>query len=145
MTKTVESKQLDVRRGRFGNAYADRNSASPSHLRTYTRAFGKIWNSIAADQPETILECGCNVGMALRALSNISDAELSAVEPNSKARSIAIASKVTAARNIVDGCVQDLPFEDQSFDMAFTSGVLIHVAPDDLDAALDELARVSKK
>lgn len=51
---------------------------------------------------------------------------------------------------IDEGLVHDAlttspPLEDGQFDMVFTSGILIHVAPDDLDQACPEIYRVSKK
>jgi len=141
----AKSKQLENWRGRFGDAYADRNAVTADRIRIYTRAFATIWDKFGLDLPDSVLECGCNVGLALRGLSNISNAELKAVEPNAKARAKAQAANVTAKENIVDGSVQDLPFEDASVDLAFTSGVLIHVAPSDLDDAMRELGRVSRK
>jgi ubiquinone/menaquinone biosynthesis C-methylase UbiE len=38
----------------------------------------------------------------------------------------------------------NLPFEDGFFDLVFTSGVLIHIAPADLPRALDEIHRCSR-
>lgn len=142
--KTITA-QLDTWRGRFGDAYAERNSATAERLRDYTRAYAKMWECIAADPPASILECGCNVGIALRALSNITSAELHAIEPNAKARAKAIATGITAKGNIVEGWLQSIPFPDRHFDMTFTSGVLIHVEPDSLDTALSELGRVANK
>ena len=139
------SKQLETWRGRFGNAYVDRNAVTPERIQTYTHAFAAIWRRLAVDPPTSILECGCNVGLSLRALRNLTDAALSAIEPNEKAREVAAQANVTPESNLHDGSVQDLPFNDLSFDLVFTSGVLIHVAPEDLNLALDELARVSKK
>lgn len=145
MTDTIKSTQLESWRGLFGNAYTERNAVTAERLRIYTRAYAAIWQHIATDPPASILECGCNVGIGLRALSNITSAELSAIEPNDKARAIAASSGVAPKSRIVEGIVQDIPFPDNSFELAFTSGVLIHVSPDDLDAALSELARVSRK
>ena len=38
-----------------------------------------------------------------------------------------------------------LPYEDKYFDLVFTSGVLIHISPNDLPAALDEIHRCAKR
>lgn len=145
MTEKTNSTQLETWRGRFGNAYADRNAATADRLRIYTRAYASIWQHMATDAPASVLECGCNVGIGLRALANITDAELSAIEPNDKARAVAASSGVAAKDRVVEGSVQNIPFPDGKFELAFTSGVLIHVSPADLDAALSELARVSSK
>tara|TARA_B110000438_G_scaffold250701_1_gene254704 strand:+ start:1148 stop:1717 length:570 start_codon:yes stop_codon:yes gene_type:complete len=39
----------------------------------------------------------------------------------------------------------ELPYSDNSFDLVFTRGVLIHINPTDIDKVIDELFRVSKK
>ncbi len=38
----------------------------------------------------------------------------------------------------------DLLYEDADFDLVFTSGVLIHISPADLERALDEIHRCAK-
>src|SRR5690606_27319490 len=40
---------------------------------------------------------------------------------------------------------QALPYDDASIDLVFTSGVLIHVAPADLPAVMDETVRVARR
>ena len=142
MNKKTDSAQLDTWRGEFGDSYADRNAVTPERIRIYTRIYATIWKTLEYDPPKSVLECGCNVGLVLRALGNITDAKLNAIEPNAKARAIA---QQAGDVNIVEGSLQGIPFEDRSVELAFTSGVLIHVAPADLDKAFDELARVSSK
>jgi ubiquinone/menaquinone biosynthesis C-methylase UbiE len=43
------------------------------------------------------------------------------------------------------GSALALPWPDRSFDIVFTSGVLIHISPSDLPQAMDEIHRVSKE
>ena len=43
------------------------------------------------------------------------------------------------------GSATALPHEDSAFDVVFTSGVLIHIAPDHLPRALDEIHRCTKE
>jgi ubiquinone/menaquinone biosynthesis C-methylase UbiE len=45
---------------------------------------------------------------------------------------------------ILGGSALDIPHSDASFDLAFTSGVLIHLAPRDLAKAMDEIHRISR-
>src|SRR4029079_15520344 len=47
--------------------------------------------------------------------------------------------------NVLHGTAFDLPFRDRMFDLVFTSGVLIHIAPDSLGRALDEMHRVARR
>ena len=43
------------------------------------------------------------------------------------------------------GSALDLPYSDNSFDMVFTSGVLIHIGPEDLPTALGQIHRCAKQ
>jgi pseudaminic acid biosynthesis-associated methylase len=47
--------------------------------------------------------------------------------------------------NVMQGTAFELPFRDAYFDLAFTSGVMIHISPDDLGTAMDEIYRVSRR
>jgi pseudaminic acid biosynthesis-associated methylase len=47
--------------------------------------------------------------------------------------------------SVVQGSAFDLPFDNGQFDMVFTSGVLIHIAPSELDKIMDEMFRVTNK
>jgi ubiquinone/menaquinone biosynthesis C-methylase UbiE len=45
---------------------------------------------------------------------------------------------------LVEGSALKIPYPDADFDLVFTSGVLIHIAPDDLVTAMSEIHRCSK-
>ncbi|MEO8843754.1 MAG: methyltransferase domain-containing protein [Kofleriaceae bacterium] len=47
--------------------------------------------------------------------------------------------------NVMCATAFDLPFKDGFADLAFTSGVLIHIAPADLAKAMAEIYRVSRR
>ncbi len=47
--------------------------------------------------------------------------------------------------NLKVGSALDLPWPDRSFDLVFTSGVLIHISPDDLGSAMDEIHRTTRQ
>ncbi len=51
--------------------------------------------------------------------------------------------KNTKSINIIEGNTFDIPFKDNYFDLVFTSGVLIHINPENINKALDELYRCS--
>lgn len=98
----------------------------------------RITNPILPDLRQ-VLEVGCGRGENLEAWWP--EAEAVGVEPNQQARKQAldrgyIVENAEATR---------LPFGDGEFDLAFTAGVLIHLNPHDLDLALSELHRVSRK
>src|SRR5262249_27056461 len=47
--------------------------------------------------------------------------------------------------NGVWAAARDLPFEDESFDLVFTMGVLIHQPDESLPAVMDEMVRVARR
>jgi spore coat polysaccharide biosynthesis protein SpsF len=95
--------------------------------------------------PASILEVGANIGRNLRALSALTGAELYGLEPNAKARQQLVADGVVKAANALDGTAQAIPLKDGAVDLAFTSGVLIHIHPNELPAGCRELARVARR
>lgn len=128
-------------RGEFGDAYTERNAEHPSLL----QARIDLWFEILAGIPplRSILEVGANIGTNLFALKAVTTAELYAVEPNKAAR-----TKLTErfiAKQVEDGTADDLPFADDFVDLAFTCGVLIHVAPEQLLASCREIHRVAAR
>ena len=136
------TEQLALWRGSFGADYIGRNEAIPEYMRPLTMMWAKMLANIS---PESILEVGANIGLNLRAIQTLSAATLTAVEPNGVAR-----NRIVADGTLPNGCVHDgsaakLPFGDSTFDLAFTSGVLIHIHPDDLPSSCREITRVSRR
>ena len=132
-----DTPQLALWRSEFGRAYTDRNDHDrPERV----GAWRSLLDGIA---PLSVLEVGCNLGWNLVYLDRIGVPELYGIEPQ---RDV-----VVRARNrypqftIVQGTAFALPFRERSCDLVFTSGVLIHIAPDSLGRALDEIHRVSRK
>jgi spore coat polysaccharide biosynthesis protein SpsF len=95
--------------------------------------------------PASILEVGASVGINLRALLGLTDADLFAVEPNAGAREQLVADKVVPSERLFDAVATELPLDDGVVDLVFTSGVLIHVPPADLEAAYGEIHRVAAR
>ncbi|MEZ4365253.1 MAG: methyltransferase domain-containing protein [Kofleriaceae bacterium] len=129
--------QLALWTSGFGRAYTDRNDQSlPARQRT--------WARILADRPVArALEVGCNVGWNLRYLQALGVPELYGIEPQADA--VARARRSDPALGVLRGTAFELPFRDAWFDLVFTSGVLIHIAPADLGRALDEMYRVARR
>lgn len=140
----TDSDQLVFWRGEFGNAYSERNAAQAKAMAN-RRAMWRRILEVTDPAPASILEIGANVGLNLRALSEIADAELHAVEPNEKARDILQASGLLAADHVHDGSAAALPMGDGSVEFAFTCGVLIHISPDDLLPSCREIHRASSR
>lgn len=131
--------QLAAWKGDFGNDYIGRNETTADNIRSLTAMWAKMLSGI---RPCNVLEVGANVGLNLRALRNLSSAKLTAVEPNELARHRLVCDGVAEA---FDGDACHLPFEDEAFDLSFTAGVLIHIAPNHLPDACREIVRVSSR
>lgn len=79
----------------------------------------------------SILECGCNIGRNLAFLETVlPDAKKSIIEISTSAyRHVTSTYRLDQAFN---GSMLDAPFEEGSFDLVYTTGVLIHIDPDRL-------------
>lgn len=138
-----ETRQSSIWRSEFGDAYTERNAVSPEIISARTALWSRIFESLEGAPPSSILEVGANLGINLYALGNLTSAELFAVEPNALARAKLIQNQVVPTNNISDGLAHDLNFPDESVDLVITSGVLIHIHPDDLLSSCSEIYRVT--
>ena len=136
--------QVAFWRGQFGDSYAARNVADPENLARRKAMWQKILAPMSPP-PRSILEVGANIGLNLKALGDLTSADLHAVEPNENARRTLAQSGVFPAPQIYDATATALPLQDAAVDFVFTSGVLIHIAPEDLLASCREMHRVSAK
>lgn len=126
--------------GEFGSEYIGRND-SPALLAANVSLFARAL--ARAGRISTCLELGANVGMNLRALG--------VLYPGIAQRAIEInpVAAETLARligegNVFRGSILDyLPQE--TVDLAFTKGVLIHIHPDMLGAVYEKLYRASRR
>lgn len=145
MASGAPTKQEGLWRGDFGDAYTDRNAVSDQKLAVLTAHWARIMRVADGLPPRSILEVGANIGLNLRALRRLTDAEFFALEPNSVARKRLVDDQVVPASNVLDGLASRVPLKDASVDLAFTSGVLIHIHPKDLAASCNEIYRVSRR
>lgn len=140
-----DTEQLALWRGEFGSRYIARNEPTAEALAMVTRMWARILQPLAGRLPRSILEVGSNVGLNLRALSRLVEAELYAAEPNAAARERLVADRVVPADHVFDAPAARLPLPDGAVDMAFTAGVLIHIAPEDLLASCREIHRAASR
>lgn len=146
MTKTAQEKFWT---SDFGKNYTDRNRCNPAELddlyeKTYGISRSKMNDQFLKDLPlASILEVGCNSADQLGLLQSQGHKNLYGVEVQPYA--LEEARKATKGLSLVRGSALDLPFKDFYFDMVFTSGVLIHIHPDDLSKVISEIYRTSKK
>jgi pseudaminic acid biosynthesis-associated methylase len=134
----------------FGREYTDRNVLGQAELDALWMAnYGVARSALNRKFLETVpldarvLEVGCNAGNQLLLLHGMGYTNLSGVEVQDYA--IQLARKRVPAASIVQGSALELPFPDKSFDLVFTSGLLIHIAPADLPKVLGEIHRVAQR
>lgn len=141
----MDTRQLQLWKSAFGAEYANRpgNAISTDNLRRLMRDWGRMLGHAVTPSPASVLEVGCNVGRNLVALRGFVE-EIHAVEPNAEAVRQARAHPALEGVDIREGDAFALPFADESVDLVFTSGVLIHVAPDELERAVREIVRVAR-
>lgn len=137
--------QVEFWRGAFGDAYANRNNVRPALIQARIVLWSEILRHTLAAPPTTILEVGANIGANLRALRSLTGARLLAVEPNDKARGILCDDGITAASDVRAGVASSIDFPDGAADLVFTSGVLIHIHPRDLESSMREIHRVAAR
>jgi pseudaminic acid biosynthesis-associated methylase len=134
----------------FGKEYTDRN---PHTIETmdglYNKQFGLTRTELNVrflsnlDRSIKILEVGSNVGAQLQGLQEIGFENLYGIELQTYA--VEISKQNTKNINLIQGSAFDIPFKDSFFDLVFTSGVLIHINPDDLTIAMKEIHRCTSK
>lgn len=126
--------------GEFGDEYIDRNQSNTISI-SNIELFGRMLKS--APNIKSIVELGCNIGLNLKALNQIYDGfELCGYEINHKAACIA---KELQIANIIEGTILETLTDANKYDLAFTKGVLIHIAPDQLEIVYDNLYHMSKQ
>jgi pseudaminic acid biosynthesis-associated methylase len=136
---------IEFWRGAFGDNYTDRNAATDAQIRARVALWSEILRHTLLHPPQSILEVGANVGVNLRALRALTGARLAALEPNDKARSVLTRDGVVATSDVIGGMAQTIDLPDSSIDLVFTSGVLIHIHPDDLPVATREIHRCARR
>jgi pseudaminic acid biosynthesis-associated methylase len=146
----MNTKQMEEWSSDFGRAYTDRGPKTPEEVdKEYIEYFGITRSSLDKeflddlDRDMRILEVGCNVGSILQGLQKMGFKKLYGIELQPYA--IKLSHKYCDGINIIQGTAFDIPFKDGFFDMTYTSGVLIHIAPTDIERALREIHRCSKR
>lgn len=130
--------QEDFWASNFGKEYTERNGYCkiPSRIAIFADVFKKT------EDVTSILELGANVGsnvLAIKALKP--DAKFTAVEINKQAY-----DQLKKIENVEAINQSILNFEPQKqWDFVFTSGVLIHICPDELCNVYETIYKASKK
>jgi spore coat polysaccharide biosynthesis protein SpsF len=123
----------------FGNEYIGRNN-SEELMASNLEFFSKILR-LTNEAPKDFLEFGANIGMNIRALKLLyPKSSFSSVEINAEAcKQLREISDITFESSIEDF----LP--DKSYDVVFSKGVLIHIAPENLTLVYEKMYQASNK
>lgn len=125
--------------GEFGNTYIGRNTVEEG----VCKRLG-LWTQVLrhVSRLDTVIEFGANIGINLRALRTlVSGIKASAVEIN---RAAANELEQLSLEEVF--CQSILDFQPvKSYDLSFTSGVLIHVNPDFLPQVYRKLYQASSR
>jgi len=134
--------QEDFWRGTFGDEYTMRNDKGDQLIAANTALFVKVFESLKADDVNSIIEFGSNIGLNLIALHYLlPKTEIYGVEINEQAFQQLSTLKFVQAYN---ASLYDFT-PPKTCDLAFTKGVLIHQPPEKLNQVYDLLYSSSSK
>ena len=144
------TKQMESWEGKVGKEYTERLDMTTAELDKLlmqqlgiTRSEMNLEFLDGLDRSTRILEVGSNIGNQLLALQNMGFRYLYGIDVLSYA--VELAKTRTKGINTIQGSAFDIPFKDGFFDLVFTSGVLVHIAPPDIEIVLREIHRCTKK
>ncbi|GGB45386.1 hypothetical protein GCM10011316_16780 [Roseibium aquae] len=125
--------------GEFGDDYISRNQSDVFFHRKVA-----VWARMlgSAHGVGSIMEFGCNIGLNLLAIHKLTPSvTLHAHEINATAAKRAAELGIASIHR---GSILE-PMKGEPVDLTFTSGVLIHIAPDQLDKVYTNLVRMSRR
>lgn len=122
----------------FGDQYVDRNAAAGEGRRPF-------WAGLMERLPiRSALEVGCNLGGNVRWLADLLGSKnVAGIDINEHA--LEVLRETIPGVDVRLASARELPFEDRSFDLVFTTGVLIHQPPAELPRVMDEIVRTSRR
>jgi pseudaminic acid biosynthesis-associated methylase len=123
----------------YAQDYIAKNSSFDHHLGV------TCWKTMLtkANNIRSLLECGCNVGRNIAFLESVvPDATKSIIEISKPAFDF-VNENFTLEKSF-HGSIVESDFQD-TFDLVFTMGVMIHIAPDDLIPNMTKMYNYSKR
>jgi spore coat polysaccharide biosynthesis protein SpsF len=139
LTSKFNSPQEEFWAKEFGDSYISRNQ-SAKLLASNVFLFADIFSSIDV-VPKTFLEIGANIGMNVRAIQTLSpEAQFTGIEINKEACKIL----AETGCHVVESSIIDAQITSK-FDFVFSKGVLIHLAPDQLQSTYRKMYEWSNR
>src|SRR5258707_31999 len=147
-TYNMGKNNIDEWSGSFGDDYQIRNASNWNSIKNRSRLFGDILNCMENNCktfPTSILEVGAGAGDNLRAIDMIYERTRTPIKLMSCDTNKQACEQLSDISITMNGNLKSLPYDNEIADLVFTSGVLIHIPPNDLDKALSEIHRISKR
>lgn len=144
------TRQMKVWQGDFGKEYTERNALLLKEMESlYKRYYGigrtemnlKFLQNLSRSL--RTLEVGRNIGNQLLCLQKMDFTNLYGIELQTYA--VKFSRARTKGIIIIQGSAFELPFKDESFDLVFTSGLLIHISPSEIRKVLEEIDRCTRE
>lgn len=137
---TIRNEQEKFWEAKYSKEYIQKNSNFNHGL--LIEGWKEILKSVSA--PSNILECGANIGRNIEALNHIyPEAAKTAIEISEDASKI-LRNKYKDL-NVVNSSILASEITNNSFDLSFTMGVLIHINPNDLKQNLEKVILSSNR
>lgn len=137
--------QIDLHYGqlweRFSNSRAWIHSGERLTTRLKRNGFSKN-----IFEGKKVLDAGCGFGRLAFAMDHLGAERVIGLDVSKKAIETAIRFKTESSLDsifFINGSIHDLPFDDESFDITFSMGVIHHMP--DWETGLCELIRVTRK
>ena len=131
------TEQMKEWRDDFGKEYTDRNAVTLDEMdELYRKNYGITRTELnnlfigKLDRAVKVLEIGSNIGNHLLLLQRFGLKSLYGIEINNYA--VGLFKSRSKNIYIIEGFAFDIPFKDEYFDLVFTSGLLIDIAPSDI-------------
>lgn len=135
---------LNEQQNFWSNQYSDEYRRKNANFNVEKGIKGWATMLNKATEIQTILECGCNIGRNINFLNHLlPNAKKSIIELSSEAYQF-VKEQYNIDRSF-RGPIVEADFEAETFDLTFTSGVLIHIHPDDLLDNMNRLYHLSSR
>lgn len=122
------------------------------YRKKYDKSHEWLLRMVRELRPCNILEIGCGFGRNLKLISESVDFEIELSGSDISEEMLKKATEYLKLENNLKRRVKldcadilKLPYQDNSFDLVFTYGTLMHVSPDNLPQAIAEMKRISRK
>lgn len=143
--------QTDRWASTFGNDYIARNTLTIEEMFARRKMFQETFDEIGAISTKTILEIGANEGNNISILHSMMQyfelpwARMYAVEPNLIAFDLLQKKQISICESYWCSWENFKFAPERTFDVVFTSGVLIHVRPDNRIAFMKKIVDATNK